>query len=423
MKQCISLLLSAMLLLALCGSGAMAEEYVLGATVEQDSESPTGYTVSFAYEAADDVTAVAVSGPFQYVDPQQELSVENRYMPAEYKAGMYATNMAGPSIMESTWGNSIDMELDAEAGVWHVSFPISSGSFAYSFQLTKADGSTETVCDPTNPSPVLSNPNSDLSTGDVNSSIVYGKYDAEKQAGSPDLDYVLPSDNYGELSYVEYTGLLSDHQDLGIYLPAGYDPQREEPYKVIYMSHGGGGNETDWFGMGHVDNIVANTGADVIIVTMDNSSFEWDFAKIEENLMNCIIPYMEENYNVSKDPKDRAFSGLSMGSMTTFHMFYDHASDFGYFGAYSGPDLSAIKEDAPGIDSAVLYFTVGTEDIASSRIAPNGEGEQIKYEDFVEYLSGHPMENVIDGGYVPGAHDWFTWSQSFHTFLTEICWQ
>jgi hypothetical protein len=31
-------------------------------------------------------------------------------------------------------------------------------------------------------------------------------------------------------------------------------------------------------------------------------------------------------------------------------------------------------------------------------------------------------ENVIDGGYLPGAHDWFVWSESFKTFIDEICW-
>lgn len=417
--------IASLLLAMLLCTGALADEYVLGATVAADADSPSGYTVTFAYAAEDEnVTAVAVSGPFQYIDAAQELSVENRYTPDQYKAGMYPSNMTGPTLFESTWGNTIPMELDKEAGVWHVSFPITSGSFGYSYQLTKADGTTETVFDPANPAPARANPNTDVQTGDINSSIVYGQYDEEKQAGSPNLDFVRPSDNYGELSYVEYTGVFNDHQDLGIYLPAGYDAEREEPYKVVYLSHGGGGSEVDWFAMGHADNIVANIGADVIVVTMDNSSLEWDFDKIGDNMMNYIIPYMEANYNVSKEPKDRAFSGLSMGSMTTFHMFYDHATDFGYFGAYSGPDLSAINEEAEGIDSAVLYFTVGTEDMASSKIGPNAdEGDIHKYEGFVAYLAEHPMDNVIDGGYVKGAHDWFTWSQSLYTFLTEVCWK
>ena len=52
---------------------------------------------------------------------------------------------------------------------------------------------------------------------------------------------------------------------------------------------------------------------------------------------------------------------------------------------------------------------------------PDGEGQQIKYEDYVEYLeTSDKGEKVIDGGYIYGAHDWFTWSQSFYRFVTEV---
>ncbi|MBQ1491787.1 MAG: hypothetical protein IIZ39_07480, partial [Blautia sp.] len=292
----------------------------------------------------------------------------------------------------------------------------------YGFTLTKADGTTEDIADPTNPSPALVNANTNITTGDVTSSIVYGKWDPEKQSESPDFDYVLPSEgDKGTVTYIEYAGVLGEGQDLGIYVPAGYDPEREEPYKTVYASHGGGGSEVDWFAMGHVDNIVDNLGADIIVVTMDNNSLEWDFAKIEENVLDYIIPYMEENYNVSKEAKDRAFCGLSMGCMTTFHMFFDHPEAFGYFGGFSGPDMSAVNDN--DVSAPTLYVTVGLCDIASSRIMPNGEGQQIKYEDWVAYLEEHPMDNVILGGYLPGSHDWFVWSASFKNFITDICWK
>jgi hypothetical protein len=33
------------------------------------------------------------------------------------------------------------------------------------------------------------------------------------------------------------------------------------------------------------------------------------------------------------------------------------------------------------------------------------------------------MTNIDCYGYVPGAHDWFTWSQLFHIFITEYLWK
>ncbi|WP_286356859.1 hypothetical protein [Ileibacterium valens] len=39
--------------------------------------------------------------------------------------------------------------------------------------------------------------------------------------------------------------------------------------------------------------------------------------KIDKNLTEAIIPYVEENCSVSKDKADKAFAGLSMGGYTT----------------------------------------------------------------------------------------------------------
>ena len=399
---------------------AAPTSFELGATVYASEESPTGYMVHFAYEKdKDDENPVSVCGPFLYLDPEVESTDEsNCYTPYEYQNGFYPSNMAPGTV---TWSYVEELKLNEESGYYEAEFPISSGSFAYSYLVKDEKGEDVMIEDPANPSPAKDNANSDFATGDLSHSIVYGVYDPEKQSKSVNMDYVRPSEsNAGKQIYVEYEGKLSDHQDLGIYTPASYDPEREEPYKVIYMSHGGGGNETDWFAMGHVDNIIDNLGEDIIVVTMDNSSMEWDFDKIEANVLECIIPYMEENYNVSKEAKDRAFAGLSMGCMTTFHMYYDHPTEFGYFGGFSGPDLSAIK-DTEGLQDATLFFTVGTCDIASAKVMPDGEGQQIKYEDYVEYLeTSDKGEKVIDGGYIYGAHDWFTWSQSFYRFVTEV---
>ncbi len=395
-----------------------------GVSVAADENSPTGYTATFIYKGEDpDLASVSVTGAFRYAtgDETNIKDEGNSYTPHEYKAGMYPTNHTPAT---GDWGYTEEMSYNKAAGVYSLSLPISSGSFAYSYQLTDKEGEVTKIDDPANPSKArLNEANSDSKTGDLTNSIVYGQFDPEKQAGSPNLDFVRPATvGKGTQKYVEYTGVLSDHQDLGIYVPAGYDKDRAEPYKVVYMSHGGGGNETDWFNMGHADNIMDNMGKDYFVVTMDNASFQWDFEKIEDNVLNYIIPYMEENYNVSTEAADRAFAGLSMGSMTTFHMFYDHPEAFGYFGAFSGTDMSAVK-DTEGIDKPTFYFNVGTCDIASANVMANGEGKQIKYEDFVEYLKDHPMDNVIDGGYIKGAHDWFEWSQSFYTFVGGICWQ
>ena len=230
-------------------------------------------------------------------------------------------------------------------------------------------------------------------------------------------------DKKGTQFYEEYVGLEGKTQYIGIYLPANYDSNRTTPYKTIYASHGGGGNETDWFAMGHADNIMdyligTNQTTEAIVVTMDNAYYQWDYSKIEENVLNYIIPHMESKYNVSKDPFDRAFCGLSMGGMTTTHMYFDHPQEFGYFGIFSGTDLTAVKDD-PNLRTPKVMAAVGTCDIASETIMP---GDNIKYEHIVQWAKDNQMTNFVDGGYIKGSHDWFVWSQCFKDFVTKVAW-
>lgn len=393
-----------------------AKEYSPGVSVEEDSESPTGYTATFVFEKkSDQIKGVKMRGQFLYVDPEMEEVTPNDMCRADdYENGMYPT-----SNFQGVYNK--EMEYDAEAGVYMVSCPITSGSFPYSYDVSYSDGKSELIDDPANPSPAKINPKSNSQSTDFNHSVVLGKYDEEKQSESINMDYILPAEeNQGTVTYVEYTGSLSDDQDLGIYLPAGYDPERTEPYKVLYASHGTGGNETDWFGMGHLNDILDNLGEDIIAVTMDNTVYDWDFKEIETNVLNYIIPYMEENYHVSAEAEDRAFCGLSRGSMTTFHMAFDYPEEFGYFGAFSGTDMSVVS-DSLKQSGHKLYITCGTCDMASVKIN-NKDDAGWKYESFLEWLQENPADQIIDGGYVKGAHDWYVWSQSIKMFVEDICW-
>ena len=409
--------------------------YSPGATVVKDENSPSGYTVHFVYDGSDiDTTktleSVSVTGPFQYVDPNLDLKdVNNAYSPDEYKDGMYATNCA-PGLFK--WGYTEEMVKDPETGNYTASFPITSGSFAYSYSIKYVgENIPVSVDDPANPSPAKNNPNSVTQTGDITHSIVYGKWDEEKQSKSPNLDFVLESTgNKGSQSYVSYTGVDGNTQYLGVYLPYGYDENRTEPYKVIYASHGGGGNETDWFAMGHVDNIMDNLAnqnkiKDTIVVTMDNGYYgsgrNWKFDLIEQNVLDYIIPFVEDNYNVSTSRDDRAFCGLSMGGMTTTHMYFDHPDQFGYFGIFSGTDMDAVTENAALAEPKVM-LAVGTCDVASENIMPNDSENLKKYEDLLRWNEENQVIDLYDAGYIQGAHDWFTWSQCFEQFASKFVW-
>lgn len=412
----------------------------LGVEVTADAGSPSGYTVSFAFDTNGlerDFTSVAVTGPFNYFKDYTNLKegfmdgTIRAYKPDDYENGMYPSNLYLDTNGGVVASRDIEMSDDNSDGVYEVSFPITSGSFDYHYTVTYTDDLDSTpgpdVARFVDPYNITDIKNSDVNPELINYSTVIGKYDPVKQSDSPDFSFVEPSSGVkGTLSYEKYTGVLGVEQNLGVYLPPNYDASRQEPYRVIYASHGGGGMETDWFAAAHVDNIMDNLyGLDsqdeAIVVTMNNSDIAWDFGKIEDNVLNYIIPFMESNYNVSSEVADRAFCGLSMGGMTTTHMYFDHPEAFGYFGIFSGTDMSAVSENE-NLDSPLVMIAAGTLDVATRTIMDNPPDRQIKVEDLIDYLKANDFTNFKDYGLLPGSHDWFVWSSCFEKFASEICW-
>ncbi len=394
-----------------------AENYQEGATVVKDESSPSGYSVHFVYDAPSNVDSVSVQGSFGYINPDKNvLDESNVYSPEEYVNGYYPTNYI-PSIGT----NYIEeMNFNSELERYELSFPITSGIFTYSYVLKYDDDSTKTIADPANQA--VFNSNSDSQTSNENASVILGKYDSKKQSKSPDYSFVEPTSKQGTMTYVEYTGSVSQHQDLGVYLPPDYDASRPEKYKVIYASHGMGGNETDWFNFGQAQNIMDHINAkrnnDIIFVTMDNTLYSWSYSDIENNIINYVIPFMEKNYNVSTKVEDRAMCGLSAGAMTTNVMFFDYPNTFKYYGMFSGC-FTSLSKLTDGQDQTQLMIVAGTCDVGSTTINPD-PGPGLKYEFIKNWLVENNFNNYKDYGLIPGGHDWFTWSKSLYLFGTEV---
>ena len=446
--------------------------YPAGVTVSADEDSPTGYTAHFVYDgtglpAGAEITSVSLHGSFRLISSDQDLSVGSDHALTEYVNGDFTANVhphTRASGQSGIWGYEwvFDLVADPETGAYSLDIPMISGAHYYYYTVTyMLDGETNTLTtdDPANPSPCRENEEySDSETGDITHSIVYGKWDPAKQSLSPDLDAMTPYEGEkGTLVYAEYKGSLKDAQDIGIYLPAGYDPDREEPYRVIYLTHGAGGNETYWFSQPQAVNIMdhvigENPDREAIVVGMDNTlysvGFDWHYAEIADNVIDYIVPYMEENYNVSADPQDRAFAGFSMGAMTTTYMAFHHADEFGYFGIFSGCNignatfregfeydenrfydegaadyLKEVYENIEPTDALLdsLVFTMAGD--CDTAVFANGFGYYGAYETIRDWCAEYlPEGHFIDGGLVHGSHDIYTWAQCLETFARDIVW-
>ena len=219
-----------------------AFEIKAGPRVVKDPDSPTGYTGQFVY-FDDEAEQVYFCGDLMlsnHADP----SDTKVYTPFEYKPGLMRRGGAQFKEPMKNLGN----------GYWYYELPLAAGANQYWFNV---DDGNRMLPDPEN-HPQWS-PGSNWNTKNAYNAI-YVPYD-EKQAYAPlaarEIENPRTDEQVGTWSYVPVT-ISGTTRYMGVYLPYGYDADRAEPYKLIYMLHGAGQDESDWMGIGSVQNILDN---------------------------------------------------------------------------------------------------------------------------------------------------------------------
>jgi len=395
---------------------------VPGATVAANPYSPTGYTATFVYHNPN-ATQVRLGGDLTLLD--LKTGSGTRYQPEAWQTGRYHTG--GTEFLR-------DMTKDAD-GNWTVTIPVHAGGLSFWYRVWDPTQGWENkrIWDPASTNP---RPAGDTSFRTRNNDVldaVYVPYDAKQNdpvlqaRAAYELPVADPAEK-GSVSYVPYTTILGDSGHyLGVYLPAGYDPDRAEPYKVVYLAHGIFGDETDWMIPGNVPNIMDNMVAKgeiepTVVVTMGNhftgtslafSSYNQQNAA--DNLVKVILPLVEKSYNVSNEREGRAYGGFSYGGMTGGVVVKNYPTTFGYFGHFSGnPSLTAADYDkiAGAVGKNGMSVFLGNGIFEGALTAQNAIADNYK-------ARGIPAATAQ----VPGAHDMMTGGQLFTIFARDYLWK
>ncbi len=418
------------LLMVCCVSAAFAEE---PATTKL-------YSVTVTLNPADvedmEVTGVGIKGEFLFYESNMTGhtdetgmldGVAKYYPPYEYQPGMASI---GGLYYE-------DMTLNAD-GIYEITFELPAGVYPYQFVINPELGPENTIMTWSNVTTKTGEKGSffGLETANKNKSIQDPKNlpITATLTGSQSNSELIVGDTArapiadpalrGTVTFQTYTDINGDTQSLGVYLPAGYD--KTQPYPLIFLSHGRFGNEVDWFSQGQVNNIMDNLIAEgktrpAIIVTPNGNVFQeeefWNFEAYAANIENCVLPFIESIYNVSTDVNDRCFSGLSMGGMTTMHMFYNCTGTYGYYGAFSGavtPMMTSYNPDNPLIHDVKLFMGAGEEDYAY-------DGMAFSVKPAMEALDAQGV--TYQTYFLTGAHDWFNWPEIFEYYAANVLWK
>jgi enterochelin esterase-like enzyme len=231
--------------------------------------------------------------------------------------------------------------------------------------------------------------------------------------------------------HVYHSNVTNGERELYVYTPPGYD--RSKTYPVLYLVGGSGDLPSNWIYDGRAnfmeDNLIAEGKAVPMVIAIPNNQVihrnspkhaELTFSIFEQELRQSVIPLVEREYSVRKDPKGRALSGLSMGGRHTAFVGFNSLDLFANFGVLSAGDVNSEKVFAkflndPDVTRKVdyLFLGQGTEEA-------KGAGLGARCLALHNALLNHKIEHEY---YVGGAggHDWATWRHLlYYRFLPNL---
>lgn len=236
--------------------------------------------------------------------------------------------------------------------------------------------------------------------------------------------YALKNVPHGDIRIKRYLSKqLGSWREMHVYTPPGYDASTEK-YPVLYLLHGGGEDQRGWATQGKADLILDNLIAEgkarpMIVVMLDgNVGGAGGIAGVNENVLktfenelkNTAIPYVESNFRVQADSKNRALAGLSMGGLQTLYAGIKNTDLFSSLGVFSSgwfanntalsaPQYQFIKSNISAINTNLssLWISMGgQEDIAFNNC-------KIMREKFDELGLKYTYSEY------PGGHSWPVW--------------
>ncbi|WP_223834244.1 alpha/beta hydrolase-fold protein [Spirosoma profusum] len=311
---------------------------------------------------------------------------------------MFRVKAPGAQKVQIDLGKKYDMVKDT-AGFWNVTTDSISRGFHYYSLLV--DG---------------------LPVADPASESFYGMSRMASGIEIPDKEgsfYAMKDVPHGDIRIKRYLSKATNSwREMYVYTPPGYD-QSSDKYPVLYLLHGGGEDQRGWATQGKtdliLDNLIAEGKAKPMVIAMldGNVNNAGGLAGFNENVLRSFenelklgaIPFVESNFRVANDAKNRALAGLSMGGLQTLYAGIKNTNLFSSLGVFSSgwfannpklsdPQYTFMKDNASTINSNLknLWISMGgKEDIAYQNcqvMMKKFDELGVKYT-YSEYAGGH----------------------------------
>ncbi|MBC2666836.1 hypothetical protein H7F51_15060 [Novosphingobium flavum] len=241
---------------------------------------------------------------------------------------------------------------------------------------------------------------------------------------------------------------------MAVYLPPDYHARPARRYPVLYLLHGGGGDEESWLTQGRaaqiLDNLIAAGRMAPMIVVMPNGEDGQSRARgsalgptpsriqaeqapgsdarfaveqpqlpepyaghFPESLVRDIVPFVERTYRTAPGAANRAVAGLSMGGAQTVVASASNPGLFGWIGVFSAGGMvgdPAFERQLGQLVAArprLYWVGAGDADIARLRAAA-----------LYKRAKGRGLPATFLQ--VPGGHTWFVWRRFLVDFGARL---
>ena len=241
---------------------------------------------------------------------------------------------------------------------------------------------------------------------------------------------------HGTVAKVWYESpTLATTRRMTILTPAGYDPDGDRRYPVLYLLHGMGGDEDAWSELGRapiiLDNLIASGAAEPMIVVMPNGNatqqaapgmtaeglYKPDMmrsvspAGAIENSFPDIVSYVDANYLTVPDKAHRAIAGLSMRGGHSWAVSRKYPDMFDYVGLFS----AAVRWNGGGVDPNAPDAAFAEASARQFATPPALYWIAIGKDDFLYEFNNMYRQFLDNNGWkyvyreTPGGHTWKNW--------------
>lgn len=250
---------------------------------------------------------------------------------------------------------------------------------------------------------------------------------------------------YGTLDrFSYYSTTVGKSRNANIIYPANYDDSGATKYPVLYLFHGGNGDENDWLDgkpAEIIGNLIAEGVTEEMLVIMPNCRARENDAKNPSdslsddhlgswgNFLNDfrddLVPYVNDNFPVYTDRDHTAVAGLSMGGRTALYIGFSMPESIAYIGAFS-PAYGIFEYENFGKHEDG-YFTPETFTLPETYmdnttcLIMNGANDSMVKNEPERYHNAL-VDNGVNHYYylVPGDHEMNVWKNGLYNFLKVV---